>query len=147
MKLLLLLAFAHVVVDTVALALQPLWPDLRSRLALGDGEFQAAYVLWNVSELWEPGACCKTGVAAGSAPDLAGSSRLSRRDRLRETALMLLVLASRVRWSQNARRVVFLFFAKPLAWPTRGPNPGRNTDGRSFRFATGSIWWLRQNFD
>lgn len=49
MKLLFLLAFAHVVVDTVALAVQPLWPDLRSGLALRDGEFQAAYVLWNVA--------------------------------------------------------------------------------------------------
>jgi MFS transporter, FSR family, fosmidomycin resistance protein len=49
LKLLLLLAFAHLVVDTVALAIQPLWPDLRSNLVMSDGEFQAAYLLWNVT--------------------------------------------------------------------------------------------------
>lgn len=49
MKLLLFIAFAHIVVDTVALAIQPLWPDLCSRLALGDSEFQTAYLLWNVA--------------------------------------------------------------------------------------------------
>lgn len=49
MKLLLFIAFAHLVVDTVALSVQPLWPDLRSRLTLGDGEFQTVYLLWNVA--------------------------------------------------------------------------------------------------
>ncbi|HET6882495.1 MAG TPA: MFS transporter [Pirellulales bacterium] len=49
MKLLLFTALAHIVVDTVALAVQPLWPDLRYRLALSDSEFQTAYLLWNVA--------------------------------------------------------------------------------------------------
>lgn len=49
LKLLLVIALAHVVVDTVALSVQPLWPDLRSRLALGDAEFQTVYLLWNVA--------------------------------------------------------------------------------------------------
>lgn len=49
LKLLLLLATAHAAVDTIALAIQPLWPDLRSALSLGDGEFQTAYVLWNLA--------------------------------------------------------------------------------------------------
>jgi FSR family fosmidomycin resistance protein-like MFS transporter len=48
-KLLLLLAIAHVAVDTVALVIQPLWPDLRSRLALDDAQFQIAFVLWNMA--------------------------------------------------------------------------------------------------
>jgi FSR family fosmidomycin resistance protein-like MFS transporter len=49
LKLLLLLAFAHIVVDTVALVIQPLWPDLRAGLAMSDSQFQLAYVLWNVT--------------------------------------------------------------------------------------------------
>ena len=49
LKLLVLITFAHVVVDAAALVVQPLWPDLRSVLALGDVEFQTAYVLWNVA--------------------------------------------------------------------------------------------------
>jgi len=49
LKLLLLLAVCHVVVDTIALTVQPLWPDLRSDLALGDVQFQTAFVLWNLS--------------------------------------------------------------------------------------------------
>jgi FSR family fosmidomycin resistance protein-like MFS transporter len=49
LKLLLLLALAHVVVDTIALVIQPLWPDLRSGLALSDAQFQGAFVLWNVA--------------------------------------------------------------------------------------------------
>jgi MFS transporter, FSR family, fosmidomycin resistance protein len=48
-KLLLLLAISHVAVDTVALVIQPLWPDLRSRLALDDAQFQIAFVLWNLA--------------------------------------------------------------------------------------------------
>jgi FSR family fosmidomycin resistance protein-like MFS transporter len=49
LKLLLLLAFAHVVVDTIAFVLQPLWPDLRNDLALSDAEFQASFVLWSLA--------------------------------------------------------------------------------------------------
>ncbi len=49
LKLLLLLTSAHVAVDTIALAIQPLWPDLRSGLSLGDAQFQAVYVLWNLT--------------------------------------------------------------------------------------------------
>ncbi len=49
LKLLLLLASAHVAVDTIALAIQPLWPDLREGLALGDAEFQFVFVLWNLA--------------------------------------------------------------------------------------------------
>lgn len=33
----------------MALAIQPLWPDLRSRLSMGDVEFQTAYLVWNVA--------------------------------------------------------------------------------------------------
>ncbi|HVW35673.1 MAG TPA: hypothetical protein VHB99_00140, partial [Pirellulales bacterium] len=49
LKLLLLLAFAHVVVDTIAFVLQPLWPDLRSELSLSDAQFQASFVLWSLA--------------------------------------------------------------------------------------------------
>lgn len=49
LKLLLLLAFAHVVVDTIAFVIQPLWPDLRSELAMSDAEFQASFVLWSLA--------------------------------------------------------------------------------------------------
>ena len=49
LKLLILLALAHVVVDAIALVIQPLWPDLRSDLALSDAQFQAAFVIWNLA--------------------------------------------------------------------------------------------------
>lgn len=48
-KLLLLLAFAHLFVDTIAFVLPPLWPDLRRDLALSDAEFQASFVLWSLT--------------------------------------------------------------------------------------------------
>ena len=49
LKLLLLLAFAHLAVDTIALVVQPLWPDLRSGLKLSDAQFQAAFILWSLA--------------------------------------------------------------------------------------------------
>lgn len=46
---LLLLAFAHGVVDAFALFIQPLWPDLQARLRLDDATIQAEFLLWSVA--------------------------------------------------------------------------------------------------
>ncbi len=46
---LVLLAVVHAVVDTFALFLQPLWPDLESGLSLGDGAIQGTFFVWNIA--------------------------------------------------------------------------------------------------
>jgi FSR family fosmidomycin resistance protein-like MFS transporter len=44
----LLLAMAHALVDTFALMIQPLWPDLQTNLSLSDPAIQAVYLLWTL---------------------------------------------------------------------------------------------------
>jgi FSR family fosmidomycin resistance protein-like MFS transporter len=44
-----LLIVAHCLVDVFASTIQPLWPDLQSRLAADDASIQWAYVTWSLS--------------------------------------------------------------------------------------------------
>ena len=44
----LVLAAAHALVDTFALMIQPLWPDLQTRFSLSDPAIQAVYLLWTL---------------------------------------------------------------------------------------------------
>lgn len=46
---LLVLAAAHCLIDTFALTLQPLWPDLQARTHAGDVGIQCLYVLWSLA--------------------------------------------------------------------------------------------------
>lgn len=43
------LAVAHCLIDTFALMIQPLWPDLQARLAMSDPGTQVVYLLWSLS--------------------------------------------------------------------------------------------------
>jgi FSR family fosmidomycin resistance protein-like MFS transporter len=43
------LAALHALVDTFALFLQPLWPDLQQSLGLGEGSVQWAYISWSLA--------------------------------------------------------------------------------------------------
>lgn len=43
-----LLALAHALIDTFALLIQPLWPDLQRSLALTGGQIQWIYIFWSL---------------------------------------------------------------------------------------------------
>jgi len=43
------LTLVHLIVDTFASSVQPLWPDLEVHLALRPGRIQLAYLLWNLA--------------------------------------------------------------------------------------------------
>lgn len=44
-----LLALSHLLVDLYASTVNPLWPDLQRRLALGDGAIQWSFLSWNLA--------------------------------------------------------------------------------------------------